>query len=92
MALLGVSRFGVESKPLFRGELEVSHVFDKLHDFGVFGRLHSGYDYYDIRFYERTPFVSVGIMWDIERLDALTTEAITKPGQPAQTEVKRCFR
>lgn len=92
VALLGVSRFGVESKPLFRGELEVSHVFDKLHDFGVFGRLHSGYDYYNIRFYERKPFVSVGIMWDTDRLDLLTTEAIARPGEPAQTEVKHCFR
>lgn len=82
IAVLGVARFGDESKPLFRGKIESAYVFDNLHDFGLFARLNAGYDYYNIHFYDRKPFYSIGIMWDPNRLERYTTKPVngTNPG------------
>jgi hypothetical protein len=82
IAVVGVARYGEESKPLFRGEIEASYVFDNLHDFGVFARMNAGYDYYNIHFYDRTRFYAVGIIWDPNRLERYTTKTVdgSKPG------------
>ena len=36
---------------------------------GLFARLHWGSDYYNIRFQDTDPFIQLGLMWDLGRLD-----------------------
>jgi len=91
VSVLGLTRFGPDSRPLHRGYVELAHVFDRLKDFGVFARYHAGFDYYNIRLYDRKPFFSAGIVWDVGRLDFLTTEAVAQPTEPAELRLEHCF-
>ena len=73
-SLLGVARFGPEAKPLHRVETEMSYIFDHLATFGFFVRHHAGFDYYNIRYFDKRPFVSVGFKFDPGRLDLVATD------------------
>ena len=73
-SVLGVLRFGPETKPLPRVETEVSYIFDQLATFGLFVRHHAGFDYYNIRYFDKRPFFSVGFKFDPGRLDLVATD------------------
>ncbi|MFN0097480.1 MAG: hypothetical protein ACKVS7_02315 [Gemmatimonadaceae bacterium] len=74
VSALGTTRFGKDAKPIHRSELEVSYVFDGLGAFGFFLRHHAGFDYYNIRYTEKSPFVSFGLRFDPGRLDRVATD------------------
>jgi len=50
-------------------QLELSYLFDNWNSAGLFLRYHTGYDYYNIHFQERSPFWNIGLIWDLGRLD-----------------------
>src|SRR2546423_14931047 len=67
-------RFGGRvDKHLHQGAIQASYVWDKREHFGAFVRQHVGYDYYNINFQNGRPFLSFGVMWDIGRLDSLSS-------------------
>ena len=73
-SVLGVVRFGPETTPLLRVETEVSYIFDHLATFGFFVRHHAGFDYYNIRYFDKRPFFSVGFKFDPGRLNLVATD------------------
>jgi hypothetical protein len=73
-SVMGVVRFGPETQPLPRVETEVSYIFDHLATFGFFVRHHAGFDYYNIRYFDKRPFVSIGFKFDPGRLDLVATD------------------
>jgi len=64
---------GGVASPLNRTQLEASYVADRIENFGLFVRWHSGFDYYNIQFQDRRGFFAVGVLWDLARLDRLNT-------------------
>ena len=75
VSLLGVLRFGPDARPIRRSEAEVSYIFDHLATFGFFVRHLAGFDYYNIRYFDTKPFVSIGFKFEPGRLDLIATDA-----------------
>lgn len=66
------SRFGGKTAlPLQRASMEIAYTLDGASHVGVFLRHNVGYDYYNIWYDQRRPFLSIGLVWDVGRLDLL---------------------
>lgn len=74
-ALDGATRYGGGlTGNLNRGQVEASYVLHRAEGLGAFVRYHRGFDYYNIRFQDTSPFWTFGFIWDVGRLDRLNSE------------------
>ena len=70
--LWGQRRFG-GVKSGYAAQLEVAWLLHRAENFGFFGRVHWGSDYYNIHYGNTDTFFQLGLMWDPGRLDRFTT-------------------
>jgi hypothetical protein len=75
-----LQRFGGGiTTPIRAGWMELSYVFDNAYHVGGFARQHWGSDDYNIQFQNRASYLSVGVMWDVGRLDSLNSDVARTP-------------
>jgi len=73
------ARFGPDKDNAdWSGQLELAYMWYRIEMLGLFARVHWGNDYYNIRFQDTTTFASVGLVWDVGRLDQFVPQRRTR--------------